>query len=236
MTSLNSPFPVPEGRRPFFRVLANKAPIINVAEVEVRLNQHFTSDRYTVTLPLWGQPLPMNYAWWATQTDIEIEILAGFVNARGVAGYQSLIVGTIDDIEEDWGNGKLLLNGRDYSGMFIESVTDGENFFDMTPAAAAAAIAANQQGKYLDVYRDLMADHSVDADSIDQILTKNGLEPKRTLALAADPKIAAQIADVSHLASSLGVQGTPGFLVNDQYVSGADIEALKKAIAAQQKG
>ena len=102
-------------------------------------------------------------------------------------------------------------------------------------AAAAAAIAAYQQGKYLDVYRDLMADHSVDADSIAQILAKNGLEPKHTLALAADPKVAAQIADVSRLASSLGVQGTPGFLVNDQYVSGADIPALKKAIE-QQKG
>ena len=61
-------------------------------------------------------------------------------------------------------------------------------------------------------------------------------KPKRTLALAADPKVAAQIADVSRLASNLGVQGTPGFLVNDQYVSGADIPALTKAIAAQQKG
>jgi protein-disulfide isomerase len=111
-------------------------------------------------------------------------------------------------------------------------------FGPQSQAAAAAAIATYQEahGKYLDVYRDLMADHDVDADSIDQILAKNGLESKRTLALAADPKIAAQIADISHLAASLGVDGTPGFLINDQYVSGADIPALKKAIETQQKG
>jgi protein-disulfide isomerase len=110
-------------------------------------------------------------------------------------------------------------------------------FGPQSQAAAAAAIAAYQQGKYLGVYQDLMADHSVDADSINQILVKNGLDPKHTLALAEDPKVAAQIADISHLASTLGVQGTPGFLVNDQYVSGADIPALKKAIATeQQKG
>jgi protein-disulfide isomerase len=111
-------------------------------------------------------------------------------------------------------------------------------FGPQSQAAAAAAIAAYQQGpgKYLDIYRDLMADHSVDADSIGQILAKNGLEPKRTLALAAAPKVAAQIADVSRLATDLGVQGTPGFFVNDQYVSGADIPALKKAIEAPQKG
>jgi protein-disulfide isomerase len=109
-------------------------------------------------------------------------------------------------------------------------------FGPQSQAAAAAAIAAYRQGKYLDVYRDLMADHSVDADSINQILAKNGLDPKHTLDVAADPKVAAQIADVSHLASTLGVQGTPGFLVNDQYVSGADIPALTKAIETAQKG
>jgi protein-disulfide isomerase len=108
-------------------------------------------------------------------------------------------------------------------------------FGPQSQAAAAAALATYPQGKYLDVYRDLMADHSVDADSINQILVKNGLEPKHTLALAADPKVSAQIADVSRLATSLGVQGTPGFLVNDQYVSGANISALKQAIEAQQR-
>lgn len=110
-------------------------------------------------------------------------------------------------------------------------------FGPQSQAAAAAAIAAYEQGpgKYLDIYRDLMADHSVDADSIGQILAKNGLEPKHTLALAAAPKVASQIADVSRLASSLGVEGTPGFLVNDQYVSGANIPALQQAIETQQK-
>jgi protein-disulfide isomerase len=109
-------------------------------------------------------------------------------------------------------------------------------FGPQSQAAAAAAIASYQQGKYLDVYRDLMADHAVDAESVEQILAKNGLEPKHTLALAGDAKIASQIADISRLATSLGVQGTPGFLVNDQYVSGADMPALTKAIEAKQKG
>jgi protein-disulfide isomerase len=109
-------------------------------------------------------------------------------------------------------------------------------FGPQSQAAAAAALAANAQGKYLPVYAGLMTDHAVDADSIKQILTQNGLDPARVEAAAADPKIAAQIADVARLAQNLGVTGTPGFLVNDRYVAGADIPALTKAIDEQKKG
>jgi protein-disulfide isomerase len=103
-------------------------------------------------------------------------------------------------------------------------------------AAASAALAANAQGKYLGVYSALMADHAVDQDSISQILKDNGLDPARTMLAAADPKYAAQITDVSHLAADLGVTGTPGFLINGKYVAGADIDTVGKLIDAQKKG
>jgi protein-disulfide isomerase len=109
-------------------------------------------------------------------------------------------------------------------------------FGPQSQAAAAAALAANQQGKYLPVYAGLMTDRAVDAQSVKQVLAQSGLNPAQVEAAAADPKIAAHIADVARLASSLGISGTPGFLVNDRYVAGADIPALTKAIDEQKKG
>jgi protein-disulfide isomerase len=109
-------------------------------------------------------------------------------------------------------------------------------FGPQSQAAAAAALAANEQGKYLPVYAGLMTDRAVDAQSVKQVLAQSGLNPAQVEAAAADPKIAAHIADVARLASSLGISGTPGFLVNDRYVAGADIPALTKAIDEQKKG
>ena len=109
-------------------------------------------------------------------------------------------------------------------------------FGEQSQAAAAVALAANRQGKYLPVYQALMADHAVNQESISQILTQTGLNPTRTLEESSDPKIATQIADIARQASSLGVTGTPGFLVNNHYVAGADIPALTKLIDQQRKG
>jgi protein-disulfide isomerase len=102
-------------------------------------------------------------------------------------------------------------------------------------SAASAALASNRDGKYLAVYSALMGEHAVDEDTIDQVLAKAGLDPKHVRAVAADPKIAAQIDDVANLASTLGVEGTPGFLVNNRFVSGADVEAVGKLIEQQKK-
>lgn len=100
-------------------------------------------------------------------------------------------------------------------------------------AAASVALAANRQGKYLPVYQALMEDHEVSPELVNQILAQNGLNPARTLEELSDPKIAMQIADVARLATNLGISGTPGFLINDHYVAGADIEQVSKLIDEQ---
>jgi protein-disulfide isomerase len=103
--------------------------------------------------------------------------------------------------------------------------------------AAATALAANREGKYLPVYAGLMTDRVVDLESVGKVLKQSGLDPARVQAAAGDPQIAAQLGDIQRLAQSLGVTGTPGFLVNDTYVAGADIPALTKAIdEAKKKG
>jgi protein-disulfide isomerase len=108
-------------------------------------------------------------------------------------------------------------------------------FGEKSQAAATAALAAAQQGKYLPVYSALMGDKTVDAASIAKIETDAGLSPEKTRTLAAAPAVQTQIADVNKLATQLGVSGTPGFLVNNHYVVGADMEELTRLIAEQQK-
>lgn len=102
-------------------------------------------------------------------------------------------------------------------------------------AAAAASLASNHDGKYLGVYSSMMADKTVDIDAIYAVLAKAGLDAKKTEVAANDPKISAQIDDVARLATNLGVSGTPGFLVNNHYVAGANMETLTKLIQDEKK-
>lgn len=102
-------------------------------------------------------------------------------------------------------------------------------------AAAGAALAANQQGKYLPVYSALMADRAVDAAAVSKILSENGLSTEKSKALAESDAVKTQLADVKQLAIDLGVEGTPGFVVNGHYVVGADMAQLTKLIDQETK-
>ena len=78
-----------------------------------------------------------------------------------------------------------------------------------------------------------MAQKPLDAAAIDRSLVAVGLDPAATRAAAAAPAIERQIEDAHALARELKIEGTPAFVVGDQVIHGADIEALRAAVAAQ---
>lgn len=101
--------------------------------------------------------------------------------------------------------------------------------------AAKAALVAAKSGKYLPVHQAMMAEKSLDQTAVDRILKANGLDPATVRAEAQKPEYAKYFADKHALAERLNIQGTPAFVIGDVLVPGADMEAVKAAIAAAKK-
>jgi protein-disulfide isomerase len=68
---------------------------------------------------------------------------------------------------------------------------------------------------------------------VDRILTAHGISPATARAAMADAGRQTYLRDVQVLASEMGIDGTPAFVVGESVVHGADPESLKAAIAAE---
>ena len=101
--------------------------------------------------------------------------------------------------------------------------------------AARAALAAKAQGKYLDVHRDLMAERALDDAAIERVARKHGLDPATLAEAGGADVVDQQLTDTHQLAQTIGIEGTPAFIVGGTVIPGADIDALRAAIAAERK-
>jgi protein-disulfide isomerase len=110
-------------------------------------------------------------------------------------------------------------------------------FGETSEHAARAAMAAKAQGKdYVGLYEAFMSTRGLTDDDIDRIAASKGIDIAAMNAPAAVAKDNAQIAATADLAKKLAIDGTPGFVVGDQFVRGEDDDALNAAIAAAEKG
>ena len=104
--------------------------------------------------------------------------------------------------------------------------------------AAVAALASVKQGKHLDFHNALMEfNGKLDSARIFEIAASAGLDVDRLKKDMEDPGIKKIIERNMALAQSLGVRGTPAFVIGNQFVPGAvDADALKQLIADARKG
>ena len=102
--------------------------------------------------------------------------------------------------------------------------------------AARAAQAAHRQGKYLPVFRDLMAEPSLSTASIDAILAANGVSMTEAEAAMSSPELARHMADMQTSAMALGLIGTPTFFVNGRAMESIEPAALDRAIREAKAG
>lgn len=98
--------------------------------------------------------------------------------------------------------------------------------------AARAAVAANQQGKYMQVYEGLMAEPSLDEAAVDRVLVERGVDLARAKAAMASPEVAAHLADIQTTAMAFRLVGTPTFLINGKATTGIAPQEVLQAIEA----
>jgi protein-disulfide isomerase len=102
--------------------------------------------------------------------------------------------------------------------------------------AAVGAIAVKTAGgDALGLYRDLMAARPLDDTAVDRILRAHSVDPASLDRPPLKDKAVEQLQAVRQLATNLGVQGTPDFIVGDTMIPGDDTDALRAAIAAARK-
>ncbi len=75
-------------------------------------------------------------------------------------------------------------------------------------------MASQKQGKYWDFHVALMKERQVTKDNVFKIAEKVGLDIAKLKADMADPAYDAAIKATAGIAQSLGIEGTPGFIVD----------------------
>lgn len=104
--------------------------------------------------------------------------------------------------------------------------------------AAKAALASKAQGKHQAFHEALLASKGdVTKNSLLSLAGEIGLDSKRLEADMANPEWQAVIERNRALAKTLGISGTPGFIVGTELVPGAlDVNGLKELIARARGG
>ena len=103
---------------------------------------------------------------------------------------------------------------------------------DSDTAAAAAIAVKRAGGDYLGVYSDFMAARPLNIEAVQRILSAHGIDPTRLQQPAFQKDASDQLLATRHLAVTLGIEGTPAFIVGDTMVPGEDMDAVHAAINA----
>lgn len=103
---------------------------------------------------------------------------------------------------------------------------------------ARAMLAAQMQGGYDKLYAELMGGSpNIDLDLLHKAATKVGLDWPRLRKDMDSPTIAARIKRNLALAHSLGIEGTPAYVIGGQLMPGAmSLDELQQAVAQARQG
>lgn len=122
---------------------------------------------------------------------------------------------------------KLIEENKDVRVVFKEfPIFGGESNL-----AAQVVLSPAAKGKTKEIHRRFMAEKALDEAAIDRILLDVGVNPAAAKAGGESAAVQQHLRDVHELAAALHIEGTPAFIVGDTLISGADMGALRKAIA-----
>ncbi len=100
--------------------------------------------------------------------------------------------------------------------------------------AAQAALAAHRQGKYSEFHNALIETEGASDDEIKSVSDRLGLNYATLKKDMEDPNLNESLNNNQTLALSLGISGTPAYLIGDQIIPGAiDSVALAKLVSEE---
>ncbi len=97
--------------------------------------------------------------------------------------------------------------------------------------AAKAAMAANKQGKFLEVYEALLTHNGqITSAVIDEIIKKAGLDVEKTKKLRDSDEIAKEISAIADLSQKVQIRGVPTLIMNGEALQAIDEATIQNAI------
>lgn len=97
--------------------------------------------------------------------------------------------------------------------------------------AARAALAASRQGKYDDFHKALVGSSEVNEDIIKTLAATNKIDYPQLQKDMSDPRIDAELVQTAAIATSLGIEGTPAYVIGNHIFPGAvELDTLIKYI------
>lgn len=105
-------------------------------------------------------------------------------------------------------------------------------FGEVSDTAAKVALTRQAKAKGVELYKTLMSEKALDDAALDRHLAQVGIDAAAARKDAQHPLIERQILDTHALAEALKIEGTPAFIIGNTMIPGADLPALKAAIAA----
>lgn len=109
-------------------------------------------------------------------------------------------------------------------------------FGENSTFAAKAAMASLRQGKYWDFHIAMMKEKQVTKDNVFKIAEKVGINVEKLKTDMADPLIDAALKENASLAQELGIEGTPGFVIDSRINVGfVPADGIKEILADVRK-
>jgi protein-disulfide isomerase len=102
--------------------------------------------------------------------------------------------------------------------------------------AARLALAAHEQGRFLEMHEALMAlEGRATRETALAVARELGLDVERLTADAGEPSVDAELAKNRELADRIGITGTPAFIIGDRLLPGAVGAGRLQALVALQR-
>ncbi|MBR1372970.1 DsbA family protein [bacterium] len=96
---------------------------------------------------------------------------------------------------------------------------------------AKAALAANKQGKFIEVYEAFLTHNGqINAQVIDEVLEKAGLDVAETKKIMESDEIKKALADISELSRKVEVRGVPTLIINGEALQAIEQGPIQNAI------
>jgi len=130
----------------------------------------------------------------------------------------------------DWLKGVMEKHPNDVRIVFKElPILDGRT--KTSRNAAKAALAAGRQGKYSTMHFSLMNERSLTEDRVFALAEKAGLDMDKLKKDMKDKELDRQLEDGLLLANRIpSLTGTPFFVINDDFIAGADRNRLDQML------
>lgn len=99
-----------------------------------------------------------------------------------------------------------------------------------SPYAAKVSLAAAKKGKFVEVFDGIMTLPEMNEDTINQILTDEGLNVDEIKGMIEEKEIRRGVQDIDALSQVLSVNGVPMVIINGEPFAGRSLEDLQNKI------